>query len=314
MGAADSTGESTTAGLDLTGCQAVVTGASSGLGRECARVFALRGADVGLVCRSPQRGALTVEGYAQGMGAATARRCHVLGCDLANMAAVRALAEGLTAASRPLDVLFLNAGVSNQPFRLTPEGFEETFASNYLGHFLLLHRLAALGVLAPRARIVTTLSSAVQSNPFAKADPEMLSQPRAHAGRFSPLRAGPSAKVMLALMGMEFARRARGTPLSEVTWVGVVPGAVRTGNVEQMAPWQRRLVLPVVGWLLRPVAEGVAPLLWAATAPEVAHASGAVFGRGGRRVHVRPAAADAAAAKRLWELSEQLLGLTPWAS
>ena len=129
--------------------------------------------------------------------------------------------------------------------------------------------------------------------------------------RFSPLRASPSTKVMLAQMGLEFARRATGTPLATVTWVGVNPGAVRTGNIDQMGPWARRLVLPLIGWLLRPVAEGAAPLVWAATARDATQASGTVFDRRGRPLRMRRTVTDAATAKRLWDASEQLLGLQP---
>jgi NAD(P)-dependent dehydrogenase (short-subunit alcohol dehydrogenase family) len=307
-----SSGAAGTSNVNLAGRRGIVTGASSGLGRECARVLAQRGAQVGLVCRSPRRGALTLEAFANEIGQEATGRCEVLECDLAKMASVSALVQSV-AARGPVDLLFLNAGVSNQPFMVTAEGFEATFASNYLGHFLLVHRLVALSALTPTSRIVTTLSSAVETNLWAKADLKMLATPATHAGRFSPLRAGPSTKVMLALMGGELVRRVAGTPRSGVSWVGVVPGAVRTGNVEQMAPWQRRLVLPLIGWSLRPVADGVTPLLWAATAPEVAQASGAVFGRDGRRVPLRRVASDPAAAKRLWELSERLLNLSPWA-
>lgn len=300
--------------LDLSGRRAVVTGANSGLGRECARVLALRGADVGLACRSPQRAAAVVEDFAREASPAAAARCDVLRCDLSLMSSVRSLASELVAAGRPIDMLFLNAGVSNQPFSVTPEGFEATFAANYLGHFLLLRLLAEAGALAPAARVVMTLTSAVHSNPLARADLEMLTEPAAHAGRFSPLRASPSTKVMLALMGMELTRRVAGTALSGVTCVGVAPGAVRTGNVEQMGPWARRLVLPLLGLLLSPVAEGVAPLVWAATAPEAGQAPGAVFDRRRRRLRLNRASSDAAMAKRLWEESERILGLAAWPS
>lgn len=303
----------TTAGendLDLSGRRAIVTGASSGLGRECARVLALRGADVGLACRSPERAASVVEDFAREASPAAAARCDVLRCDLTLMSSVRTLASDLVAAGRPIDLLLLNAGVSNQPFSLTAEGLEATFAANYLGHFLLLRLLADAGALAPAARVVTTLTSAVHSNPWARADLDMLTDPAAHAARFSPLRSSPSTKVMLAQMGLELTRRVAGTPLGAVTCVGVSPGAVRTGNVAQLGPWVRRLV----GLLLRPVAEGAAPLLWAATAPEPAQTPGAVFDRRRRRVRLNRAAADEAGAKRLWEESERILGLAPWPS
>jgi NAD(P)-dependent dehydrogenase (short-subunit alcohol dehydrogenase family) len=307
-----STGESVTSGLDLSGRRAVITGANSGLGRECARVLALRGANVGMACRSQERATAVVEEFAGEMGRGVASRCDVLRCDLADMTSVRNLAGTLVAAGRPIDVLLLNAGVSNQPYSLTADGIEATFATNYLGHFLLLHLLADGGALAPGARIVIPLSSAVHLNPWARADLGMLSRPEEHAARFSPLRASPSTKVMLAQMALEFTRRVVGSPLAAAAFVGVCPGGVSTGNVNQMGAWARLSVLPLLGLLLRPVTEGVAPVLWAATAPELARAPGAVFNRRRQRVRLNRASADARAAKLLWDESERLLRLTPW--
>jgi hypothetical protein len=77
-----------------------------------------------------------------------------------------------------------------------------------------------------------------------------------------------------------------------------------------MSAWTRRLMLPLLGPFLRPVGEGAAPLLWAATAPRLS--SGVVFDRHGRHVRLNRASADAAAAESLWQESVQLLGLTPW--
>jgi NAD(P)-dependent dehydrogenase (short-subunit alcohol dehydrogenase family) len=304
------TGESVTSGLDLSGRRVVITGANSGLGRECARVLALRGAKVGLACRSAMRATAVVDDFAREMGRDVAARCDVLPCDLADLASVRGLASALVASGRPIDLLLLNAGVSNQPYRLTADGIEATFAANYLGHFLLMHLLAEGGALAPTARLVTPLSSAVHANPWARADLAMLTHPEEHASRFSPVRAGPSTKVMLAQMVLEFGRRAADTPLAAANFVGVCPGAVRTGNVNQMGAWTRRLLLPLIGLFLRPVSEGVAPLLSAATDPGLT--SGAVLDRRLRPVRLNRASADAAGARRLWDESEQLLGLTPW--
>src|SRR5580658_9659237 len=114
-----STGESVTSGLDLSGRRAVVTGANSGLGREYARVLALRGANVGMACRSQERATAVVEDFAREMGREVAARCDILRCDLADMTSVRGLAATLMAAGRPIDSLLLNAGVSNRPYKLT---------------------------------------------------------------------------------------------------------------------------------------------------------------------------------------------------
>jgi NAD(P)-dependent dehydrogenase (short-subunit alcohol dehydrogenase family) len=132
-----------------------------------------------MACRSQERATAVVEEFAREMGRDVASRCEILPCDLADMTSVRDLAATLVAAGRPIDVLLFNAGVSNQPYTLTADGIEATFAANYLGHFLLLHLLAAGGALAPAARIVTPLSSAVHANPWARADVAMLAHPEA---------------------------------------------------------------------------------------------------------------------------------------
>ena len=307
------TAESITAGIDLTNQRAVVTGASSGLGRECARVLALRGAQVGLLCRNLERGAATVAAFGQEAGPAVAARCDVLECDLARMDSVRAMATGLIAARRRIDLLMLNAGIFNRPYELTPDRVEATYASNYLGHFLLLHLLAEAGALAPNARIVTTQTSAVHSNPFAKADMQLLTAPAQHAARFSRLQASPGSKVMLAQAALEFTRRRVGTPLAAVAWVGASPGGVRTPGVSAvMGPLQRHLLLPLLNAFLRPVTEGAAALLWAATAEAAGRASGSVFDRNFQAVKLTRAAADGAAAQHLWAQTERLLELQPW--
>jgi hypothetical protein len=80
----------------------------------------------------------------------------------------------------------------------------------------------------------------------------------------------------------------------------------------ELEAWARRLVLPLLGLLLRPVTEGAAPVLWAATDPALARASGAVFNRRRQHVRLNRASADATGAKLLWEESERLLEVAPW--
>jgi hypothetical protein len=120
------------------------------------------------------------------------------------------------------------------------------------------------------------------------------------------------SRAELAQMVLEFTRRVVGSPPAAAAFVGISPDAVRTGNVNQMGPWARRLILPLLGLLLRPVTEGAAPVLWAATDPELARSSGAVFNRRRQRVRLNRASADATGAQLLWEESERLLGLMPW--
>ncbi|WP_433605879.1 SDR family NAD(P)-dependent oxidoreductase [Dactylosporangium sp. CA-139114] len=119
----------------MAGRTVIVTGASSGLGQAVGRELERRGAHVIAAVRTPARAA--------GFDA------RVL--DLNDLDSVRAFAAGV---GEPVDVLVNNAGIGNRPRELSAQGFESTFATNFLGHFaltgLLLDRMRDDG----RARIV----------------------------------------------------------------------------------------------------------------------------------------------------------------
>ena len=309
--------ESVTLGRDLSGLRAVVTGASSGLGMECARVLALRGASVVLACRTPDKGEAAKAAFVERHGAAVGARCVVEPFDGDRLGGVDELADRLGRGG-PVDRLFLNAGTFGQPFRLTPEGHEATYAANYLAHFLLVHRLLAARALAPDARVLATLSEGVTANPFAKADIEMLSRP--DRARYSTTMASPHTKVLLALLLVELARRVRGTSLAGVRAVGVLPPPTRTNNVNTggaMTRFAARFISP----MFRPVEEGAACMLAAATATagESSPREGAIDLRGPEVVFVDAGlrmrsvsrrASDPDAAARAWAASETALGLS----
>lgn len=270
--------------MDLTGKRVVVTGATAGIGRELARVFASKGAKVGLAVRDVAKG----EALQRELGG----QLEVLPCDFASMASVRGLAEQIAP-----EVLMLNAGVSGLPFALTAEGHERTYAANYLGHFLLVHRLLERKAFPPGARIVVTQSTAV-TGPLGSANLEMVRAPSEKA--FSKLKAGPNTKVLLGLMARVLAQR--GGPLV----VGVSPGGVQTSNLEQTPS----LLRPLVRALLAPVEVGVEPILWAASAEGLV--SGAVYGRKHAPLKLNKATADLALAEQAWRETEKVLGLPAW--
>jgi hypothetical protein len=220
----------------------VITGANSGLGRECARVLALRGASVGLACRNAIRATAVLDDFGREMGRDVAARYDILPCDLAELASVRGLASALLASGRPIDLLLLNAGVSNQPYRLTMDGIE------------------AVG----RTR-----------EPVGSRRRRHAHAPRRACGALLTAPSGPEHEGHAGTDGARV-RPPRGR-LAAVSFVGVCPGAVRTGNVNQMGSWTRRIILPLIGPFLRPVSEGTAPLLSAATGPELT--SGVILDR-----------------------------------
>lgn len=308
------TGEDITAGLDLKERTALVTGASSGLGRECARVLALRGARVLLACRNAAKADAVVREFGDAIGREAAARCEVRACDTASMASVRALAGKILAERRPVDWVFLNAGVFGLPYQLTAEGFEYTCAANYVGHFLLVHTLASGGGLTPRGRLVATISDGAYRNPFSKVDLEMLAHARDNASRFSGSMASPNSKVLLMLMLSEFARRTRDTALAAVTFNGVDPGTTKTDNVNQIGAVLRSAAKLFGGLVFKPVAEGVAPLLWAAISPQLAGQSGHLYSHAFEEVAKLPVKCrDPDLAAQAWRATEEALGLTPFA-
>src|SRR6202051_2321700 len=150
-----STAEEVATGIDLSGRRAIVTGASSGIGTETARVLALRGAAVTLTARDLAAGETAAAQIRQSTGN---RAVDVRPLELADPASVAAFIDSWDG---PLDMLVNNAGVMAIPERtLTPGGDELRFATNPLGHFALATGLAHALRASGDARIVSVSSSA----------------------------------------------------------------------------------------------------------------------------------------------------------
>ena len=298
-----------TEGIDLTGTTALVTGATSGLGLECARVLALRGARVIVPCRDLAKAAGLRAAMAEAHGAEVAARYTPLPCDLARMTSVRSFVAELAREGAVVDRLFLNAGIFNQPFTLTEEGFEQTAAANYLGHFLLLLDLVAAHALAGDARIVVTQSEGFL-HPFAKVDLALLEHPAEHQASYSRSRASPVSKILLALASTELGRRAEGTRFAEVTMNGVCPKGAVTANMDQVGSFMRGLGKLFAPLVFHPIEVAAASLVWAATSPEVEGVSGKIFGSRFREMKAPAKCTDPVAAARAWDTSVRMLGVT----
>ncbi|XP_015697389.1 short-chain dehydrogenase TIC 32, chloroplastic-like [Oryza brachyantha] len=133
-----STAEEVTAGIDARGLVAVITGASSGIGLETARVLALRGAHVVMAVRNVAAGHRASEGSCAEIPSA---RVHVLELDLSSMDSVRRFASEFDSLNLPLNILINNAGILGDNCTLSIDGLELHFATNHIGHFLLTNLL-----------------------------------------------------------------------------------------------------------------------------------------------------------------------------
>ena len=271
---------------------ALVTGASSGLGLETARTLVDRRWDVVAAVRA---------------ASAAPDGCEVLELDLADLASVRRAAEEFGGRHDRLDVLVNNAGVMFTPFSRTADGFELQFGTNHLGHFLLTRLLTPLLVRSAPARVVTLSSAGHVMSDIHWDDPNYERRP------YDKFEAYGQSKTANILFTVELERRLgpRG-----VHAYAVHPGMVATNLARHMSRDDLKEFLArrrpagseegALPPLLEPE-EGAVTTLWAATSPELA-GRGGVYLADCAVAEPAPYARDPDAARRLWELSERLVG------
>ncbi|XP_065862944.1 short-chain dehydrogenase TIC 32, chloroplastic-like [Euphorbia lathyris] len=129
-----STAEQVTQGIDGTALTAIVTGASSGIGVETARVLAMRGVYVVMAVRNVEAATKIKQTILKENPSA---KLEVMQLDLSSMASIRKFASQYISSGLPLNILINNAGVAMSPFMLSQDNIEIQFATNHLGHFLL---------------------------------------------------------------------------------------------------------------------------------------------------------------------------------
>ncbi len=269
----------------------VVTGATSGIGLVTARELAHLGARVVLVGRSRER----ADAAAAAIRAAVADAdLDVLLADLSSQRQVRELARQVRERYPRLDVLVNNAGGMWLERRLTEDGLEMTFAVNHLAYFLLTQLLLDVLRAAAPARVVNVSSEAHRR---ARLDFDDLMGERRYRG----WRAYCRSKLANLLFTYELARRIDG---SGVTANALHPGWVATGFGRDNG-WRGRLLQSAARWLAIGPDEGARTAIYLASSPEVAGVSGRYFVRE-RAVPSSPASYDEAAARRLWQVSEEL--------
>lgn len=267
----------------VTGQTALVTGATSGIGLETTRALARMGALVVVVARDARRGQALVDELAR-----AGQRAELEVIDMASFAAVRQGAARVAARHRSLDILINNAAIVTRGRELSPDGHELTWATNFLGAFLLTRLLGPLLARAAAPRVVNVSSEAHRHARMHWDDLEL-----AHG--FRGYRAYAQSKLALVLFTRELARR---EPRLAVN--AVHPGVIATRI------W--RAALPPIPWLLAAVLpsakQGARPVVRLATAPELARVTGRYFDK---LQEVTPGlgALPAADAVRLWEIAER---------
>jgi NAD(P)-dependent dehydrogenase (short-subunit alcohol dehydrogenase family) len=283
-----------------------VTGGSSGLGQETARVLAAKGAHVILTARDVSKGNAVAAAIRAATGTA---RVEVEELELGSLKSIRAFAGRFLSRHPRLHVLVNNAGVMACPFAKTHDGFELQFGTNHIGHFLMTCLLAPALLAGTPSRVVSVSS---RGHRLASVDFDDLHFERRPYDKWLAYGQAKTANVLFAV-GLERRLGARGVHANALHPGGIMTELGRHLQPEDLQFLQTRNK----GMRFKTVEAGSATSVFAATAPEIE-------GRGGLYLEdchiaavnddadgldgVRSYALDAKNADRLWEVSEKLVG------
>ncbi len=293
----------------------VVTGANSGLGFEATKALARRGATVIMACRSLDRGETAAYEIQEGLPDGTGGRLDVRRCDLADLDSVASFADGVRDDYDELDVLCNNAGVMAIPRQETEDGFEMQLGVNHLGHFALTGHLLELLVSTPGETRIVTHSSGAHTAGDIDFDDLM------RENSYEKWEAYGQSKLANLHFAYKLQRRLDDAGITDTKSVACHPGYADTNlqyrGPEEMGSRVRYQMMKVANAVFaQPAEQGALPLLYAATAPDAE--GGAYYGPGGlldmrgnpERQESNDASRDEAVAERLWDVSEELTGVT----
>ncbi len=295
---------------DLYGRVALVTGANSGLGLETTRALAAHGAHVIMAARNLDKGRraeaeikLTVPGAS----------LELVSLDLASLASVRALAASVSQTHDRLDLLFNNAGIMAIPWQETQDGFEMQLGTNHLGHFALTGLLLPRLVATPGSRVVTTTSMARSAGRINFDDLQ-----RQHSyGRWEAYGQSKRANILFAF---ELQTRLTAAGASTIS-VATHPGGSSTnlqGTSVTLSNTRIESFFYATLWPLmsQSALMGALPQLYAGTdshiyGGELVGPGGFAMMRGYPKIDRNARKEyDRSTAARLWEVSEELTGVT----
>jgi len=301
-----STAEDVTANMDLTSKTIIVTGATSGIGKEAARVLAKRGAHVILAVRNVKLGE-TVS--AEILLESPTARVDVMHLDLNSLTSVREFVENFKAHKLPLNILLNNAGLIYMKFRLSQDGVEETFAINHLGHFLLTNLLldtmkSTAKETGVEGRIVNVASEAYKMSYNRSLALDKLNDPKSFFGA----QAYGQSKLANILHARELARRLQEEG-ANVTANALHPGTINTGFGSNVSVVLKGIACTIFAKFLKTIPQAAGTSCYVATSPALNGVSGKYF-QDCNEVSTWSCANDMQLADKLWQFSEELIAST----
>jgi NAD(P)-dependent dehydrogenase (short-subunit alcohol dehydrogenase family) len=268
--------------IDAAKATILVTGATDGLGRRVAQDLAAKGATLLLHGRSQERLEATLEELRSQTGS---EKVNTYLADFASLDAVRDLAERMLSEHDRLDVLVNNAGIIAPKRMESEDGYELSFAVNYLSHFLLTRLLLPLLMDSAPARIVNVASAGQSPLDFSNF---MLER------GYDVMKAYSQSKLAQVMFTFDLAEHLQDT--------GVSVNALHPASL-----MDTKMVQSTFGYTISTVEEGTEAVVRLAVAPEVDRITGRYFD-GKREARANRQAYDPQARERLWALSEQLCG------
>jgi retinol dehydrogenase-14 len=267
----------------------IVTGSNSGIGKATATQLAARGATVVLAVRNPEKGKAALSEVVTKTGNT---KTKVMNLDVSSKESIKKFVEEFTARHKSLNMLINNAGAEFATRKLTPEGLEATFATDYLGPFRLTNLLIpALKVGAP-SRVIN-VTSGLQARGKLNLDDLQTS------GKYDSMKAYANAKHMLTMFTYYLSRRLAG---SGVTVYAFEPGFVATNLGKNSGSSLQSMMFGMVKFMQISPEKAAESLVYLATSPELEGVTGKCFA-GKQEKATDEESKSESLQERLWEVS-----------
>lgn len=310
---ARSTASDVIKGISLKGKIAIVTGGNTGIGLETTITLAGAGATVIVPARDVEKAKMNLQGI---------ENVEIESMDIMNPASIELFAEKFLTSNRPLHSLINNAGIMWVPFRKDSRGIESQLATNYLGQFHLITKLWPALKKANGARVVNVSSLGHQMAPFNFEDPNFIDR------EYETLQAYGQSKTATNLFSLELDNRAKAF---NVRAYSLHPGSISGTELGREAPLElfQKMgfcdadgnILPEVAASLKTIPQGATTTVWTATSPLLNNIGGVycedadiaelvtVDNNYSGLKGVQSYSLDETNAKRLWTLSEEMIGI-----
>ncbi|KAJ3671659.1 hypothetical protein LUZ60_007738 [Juncus effusus] len=300
-----STAEEVTQGIDASNLTAIVTGATSGIGKETARVLALRGAKVIIPARTVENGMKVKESLLEEN---RDLKFQVMEMDVSSLDSVRNFAKSFNSSNKHLNILINNAGIMACPFQLSKDGIELQFATNHLGHFLLTNMLLEKMKTTAKETGIKGRIINVSSTAHTRSDGSHFSLDKLNdQSNYKAFRAYADSKLANILHANELSSHLEEEG-SLVTANSLHPGLIITNIGRHLNV--NGTILSLIGNLVKPVCknipQGAGTTCYLALHPSLKDVSGKYFVNSNETMPTKEAR-DMSLARNLWNFSQELV-------